>query len=333
MNRWVKRVALLAMLALFVAPLSAYAAETYELDLTVEVDGSNVTATATVKGAESAESGNWKIVPVGKGKPATSEQSSELSFSHTWEDLEPGEYCFKAHYNGKLDGATAETVLDVKGKQNRVCVTVGSDESKEEETTDGEETPKEEESDEEDSSQPPAVDCTDLDNISEEDIHEITIDMKDGDDAITVTAKLPGTNVDGAWEFMVGPWDAEEPTIYETKVASENTVTFSIPKDKLGEDDYLVLIVFSGTIDGKECQWGIGLDGFYLEDEEEGTIAPPTKEVPKPKTPEGKERVIENAKGGKMPNTSASMVTHFAFGALLMVAGAGLLVYRRFNLA
>ncbi|PMB09677.1 hypothetical protein CEN49_06130, partial [Fischerella thermalis CCMEE 5273] len=73
MNRWVKRVALLAMLALFVAPLSAYAAETYELDLTVEVDGSNVTATATVKGAESAESGNWKIVPVGKGKPATSE--------------------------------------------------------------------------------------------------------------------------------------------------------------------------------------------------------------------------------------------------------------------
>ncbi|PTM57925.1 hypothetical protein [Desmospora activa] len=327
-----RRVALLAILALFMAPLSAYATEgdSYALDVTTEVEGNSISVTATIENAETATSGEWKIVPFGKnnaGKPATQPQSEELSFSGTWNDLAPGEYCFKVHYTGKLDGATSNTVL----KKDKVCATVeGVDEPGDENGNDGEE-PSNEEPKEEEPEESPVTECTDLENLDPEDFHEITIDQKDAGDSIKVTATLPGNNVDGAWEFMAGLWDAEEPDVVETKIATEKTVTFSIPKSKLAkEGDYLILVVFSGTIDGKECQWGIGLDGFYLEDEE-GAIAPPTKDVPKPTTPEGKERVIKNAKGGKMPNTAAPMVTNFALGALMMVAGVGLLVYRRFS--
>ncbi|MDR6224629.1 hypothetical protein [Desmospora profundinema] len=330
MQKWLKTGLFIALIALLATPMSAFATaeeDKYELDVASDVKDGTLTVTATIEGAESAESGEWQIVPLGPnkaGKPAHAQQSTDLSFTGSWSDLQPGKYCFQVHYTGKLDGQTANTVLKQVGKKDRVCVDVGEESKEEEEPKEEEPAPGEE------PTEPPVSECTDFENISEEDFHEIAVDYKDSGDTIKVTATFPDAkNVEGAWELLAGLFDADEPVVVETKVAG-NTVNFSIPKSQLSEDgDYLILVVFSGTVDGKECQWGLGFDGFFLEGED--TVTPPTKEVPKPKTPEGKERVIKNAQGGKMPNTAVPMVTNLAFGALLMVAGAGLLVFRRFS--
>jgi hypothetical protein len=328
MSKWFKMLPILALVAILSLPMSAFATQSngqYQLDVKTDVQDNHLTITAKVTGAQSAESGEWQIVPLGPnkaGKPAHAQQSTDLTFSHTWEGLEPGEYCFKVHYTGKLDGNTSNTVLHLKGK-NKICATVKAPTGEE-----PEEEPKVEE--------PPAVEpkpeqpqeCK-FEDIDEADFHDIAVQQKENGDMIEVTATLQGAQAaKGNWYFAVGLADADQPAFEQEKEAEGTSITFSLNKNQLTKNgDYAILVVFEGNVDGNDCQAGMGWDFFGLEDG--GNVTQPKEAHKKPTTPEDKEKAFKEVKGGKMPKTAVPQINFLLFGACLMTVGAGLLLFRR----
>lgn len=323
MSKWMKLLPILALVAILVAPMSAFAnsdhqqnvQEKYQLIAEAKATGDTVTVTAKIDGATSAKKGHWKVQPLTQGLEMVQEhRSDKTEFTAEFKGLAVGEYCFKVHYNGKLNGETPDTVLKIKDKE-KVCATVS-----------GEDKPGEEPGEE---PKNPAEPCKDFENLNPEDLHEIALTHKENGNKIEVMATLSGVKeAEGSWTLMAGHVEAMDPAVEETRDGVKGaSVSFEIDKTKLTQDgEYLVVVMFNGKADGKDCQWGVGLDGFTLEGDD---VTPPAEEPKTPKTPDGKKDVIDKVKGGKLPKTATSYPTAAVAGAVALLAGVALLAFRR----
>lgn len=296
----------------------------YQLDAKAEVKGTTIDVWAKVIGANTVDSGEWQIVPLGPnkaGKPAHAQQSTSAEFHAKYENLKPNvEYCFNIHFTGKVNGETANTVLKLTGKKGMICATTGEPDQEE---PSKEEPNKEEPNKEEPQPQPcPA-------EPSPEDFHDIVVDTKQAANGkVKVTAKLDGKEAEGTWYLAAGPEAADRPVIYEElKDVKGTTFTYELDVNKLPAGENMVVVAFEGTVDGKNCQVGFGGTGIIVEDD---TVKPdPDNKPQKPATPEKGKEAVDKLKGGKLPKTATSYPVSMMLGGLLLVSGFGLLMFRR----
>lgn len=166
-------------------------------------------------------------------------------------------------------------------------------------------------------------------NPSPEDLHEIVVDIgQSANGNVKVTAKLDGKEADGTWNIAAGPESSDQPVIFDQiKNVKETTFTYELDINKLPAGENVVYVSFEGTIDGKNCQLGLGGTGIIIEDD---TVKPNPEEKPqKPTTPEKGKEAVDKIKGGLLPKTATSYPVSIVLGGLLLVAGFGLLMFRR----
>ncbi|OYD08867.1 LPXTG cell wall anchor domain-containing protein [Paludifilum halophilum] len=177
--------------------------------------------------------------------------------------------------------------------------------------------------------------CKEFDpaKVSPEDIHEVNVEQQEDGDQIKVTAQLKDAKkAEGKWELMAGLATAENPAVHKTQNGG-TSATFTLDKSEFTkEGQYGIAVLFSGTIDEEDCQWGVGVNLFNLkpgDNNNDDEITTPEKQPEQPKSPEDVKEIVDDVKGGKMPDTSSHAVNSMLLGTLLLTAGAGILFFRR----
>jgi LPXTG-motif cell wall-anchored protein len=167
--------------------------------------------------------------------------------------------------------------------------------------------------------------CSDV--PSDEDIHDINVDIQDtGNGKVKVTAKLDGKEAKGNWLILAGSDAAGKKLEKEFNDVNGTSITYEFDINDWATGEYDVYVLFEGTIDGNKCAVGYGEAGLSVEDD---TVKPaPDKHKP---TPEKEKEAVKEIKGGKLPKTATTYPVSMAFGGLLLAAGVGMLMFRRLS--
>jgi len=349
MSKWAKFFSTAAFSAVLTLPFSAFAnsdqqelveRETYKLVATSEAEGNTMTIHATIEGATTAEQGKWSIEPTEnhpEWKVHHEQTVSGVDYTHTYTDVEPGEYCFKVHYHGKINGESADTALSAE-----TCVTVGEEEKQSEQPKEDNpkpeqpEPPKPESPTPEPPKQEEPAPCKPLEDLVEVDFRDIQVKTVEKGNFLVVTAKLDVKHAEGKWYLAAGPANGSgKPIVQSEQKLSGNTFTYTFHKSKLPQGEILIAVVFEGRFDDQSCQYGVGYDQFMFSDH--GHIAPlpqdgdgdGSPDSDQPAQPDDAQQVIDHVKGGQLPKTATPHGTMMLFGTALMLAGAGILLTRR----
>jgi len=170
------------------------------------------------------------------------------------------------------------------------------------------------------------------DDYTEDKYFDITVDSKQvANGNVKITAKLEGAKeAEGTWYIGAGLEEAENPAIEEAfEGVKGTTFTYELDINKLETGLNVVIVGFEGTVDGKNCSFGVGF--HELEVEEDDSMNPvPDKEQPKtPESPKQGKEAVKQIKGGKLPKTATSYPTAAIAGLLLLAMGAMALRVRR----
>lgn len=171
-----------------------------------------------------------------------------------------------------------------------------------------------------------------IDDLTEADLHEITLTGKAEDDNVLITATLKDAQeAEGQWEFFVAKLNATDPLVHKTQSGQGVSQTFTVPLDAFKKaGDYAVVVLFTGNVDGEECQIGVGERYFTVNPEDTEKPIDEAKEQPKqPNNPDDVKKITDDIQGGKMPKTSINAPISMVVGGVMALAGLALLFIRR----
>lgn len=265
--------------------------------------------------AETGNPKNGEIVATSTIPALGSGETYKLTYQPSSNEKGPeGNYMFKAYQRPGHPG---------KGElwSEQISVTEGCKNTEEPPGEKPEEPGKEEPGKEDPKPQP----CP----TSPEDFHEIAVDTNESTNGkVKVTAKLDGKEAEGTWYIAAGLETSDQPAIFDTiKNVKNTTFTYELDINKLPVGENVIYVSFEGSVDGKNCQLGVGGTAIIVEDD---TVKPNPEEKPqKPSTPEKGKETADKIKGGKLPKTATAYPVAMMLGGLLLVAGFGMLMFRR----
>ncbi|SFX22451.1 LPXTG-motif cell wall anchor domain-containing protein [Thermoactinomyces sp. DSM 45891] len=151
---------------------------------------------------------------------------------------------------------------------------------------------------------------------------------------LTVTSKInDAKKAKGTWVALVSrSMDFSEKNIVVHDMIENGGLSSKFTFKDLKPGTYYVLVVFEGTVDGKERETGNILRVVVKKEGKTGSDKDTTVEatpVQKPVTKQETKKAVEDAKGGKLPKTATSYPIATVAGAAVLMVGAGLFFVAR----